>query len=68
MLSTVVYYLTMDFQQIIEDLRAANYSDAHIAQLCGCTRQYIGKVGRGDTSKVGFEIGQKLKHLHEALG
>ena len=56
-----------DFAEIIKDLRNASYTDAQIARLCGCTRQYIGKIGNGETNDIGFRIGQTLTKLHDAI-
>jgi len=55
------------FEQIIKDLREAGYTDVQIAKLCGCTNQYIGKIGRGKGKNVRYSIGHKLTKLHEAL-
>ena len=56
-----------DFAKIIKDLRAASYTDAQIARLCKCSRQYIGNIGKGTVQEVGYSIGRKLEKLHEAL-
>ena len=65
------YYRAMtteiDFQQIVKDLRASSYSDAQIAHLCNCTRQYVHQIHKGDIKEVGFRIGQRLVKLHEAI-
>ena len=55
------------FEQIVKDLRAASYTDTQIAKLCGCTKQYIGKIGKGEAGNVSYSIGRKLTRLHEAL-
>lgn len=56
-----------DFQKIINDLHEARYSDAHLAELCGCTRQYIRGLRIGKNKSPRYAIGQKLVSLHEAL-
>jgi len=58
---------TDNFEQKINDLRAAGYTDALLAKLCGCSRQYIGKIRRGKVGSVGHRYGAKLTKLHEAL-
>ena len=55
------------FQKIVIDLRAAEFSDIQIAKVCGCSRQYIWKIGKGDINEPGFRIGRKLEKLHEAI-
>lgn len=59
--------MKISFQQAIKDLRAASYTDTQIAKLCGCTKQHIGGIGRGEVKEVGYSIGRKLTKLHEAL-
>lgn len=56
-----------DFQKITQDLREAGYTDALLARLCGCSRQYIGKIRRGKVGSVSHYIGSKLTALHGAL-
>lgn len=59
--------MDQDFQEIIKELRAASYTDAQMARLCNCTRQYIGSIGKGEIKEVGFRIGQRLVKLHEGI-
>jgi len=56
-----------DFQEIINDLRSADYSDADLAELCGCTRQYIYALRVGEKKTPRYALGQTLVELHEAL-
>ena len=58
---------TVNFEKIVNDLRDAGYSDVHMARLCGCSKQYIGKIKRGQVGKVSHHIGLVLTKLHEAL-
>jgi len=55
------------FKEIVSELRAAEYTDAQLARLCNCTRQHIGKIGKGTTIDPGFRIGARLTKLHEAI-
>lgn len=68
-MTSVVYSAPMEknFEKIVMDLRAAGYNDVQIAEKAGCSKQYIGKIGRGEIGRVGFQIGIKLAELHEAL-
>ena len=55
------------FKEIVVALRKASYTDAQLARLCGCSRQYIGNIGKGNAKMIGFTIGRKLEKLYEAL-
>jgi len=57
-----------DFAQIIDALRASGYTDALIANICGCSRQYIWQIRTGKVSGVvRHSIGKKLEGLNEVL-
>ena len=58
---------TVNFEKIVNDLRDAGYSDVHLAKLCDCSKQYIGKIKRGLVRNVRHSIGSILIKLHEAL-
>ncbi len=59
--------MDITFSECIKDLREAGFKDTHIARLCNCTSQHIGKLGKGDVKEAGFRIGRRLEKLHESI-
>ena len=56
----------INFRKIIRELKRAEYSDALLAHECDCSQTYIARLAKGD-SRPGYDIGEKLIELHEAL-
>ena len=55
-----------DFQQIIAELKDAGLSYASMARIAGTTRQNIHYLSTGKTKSPGYDVGAKLKKMHEA--
>lgn len=54
----------MDWTQIISELKGAGFSQARIAEKCGCGQATISELAIGRTKDPQHSLGQKLLALH----
>jgi transcriptional regulator with XRE-family HTH domain len=54
----------MDWTQIISELKGAGFSQARIAEKCGCGQATISELAMGRTKDPQHSLGQKLLDLH----
>ena len=58
---------SMNWPQLIQDLRTADMTQAQIAAFVGVNQSSISDLARGLTKKPSFEIGDKLQTLHKRV-
>jgi transcriptional regulator with XRE-family HTH domain len=59
----------MDWKTLIAELTdrsKGGFTQAALAEKCGCGQSTISEIGRGIITSPNFELGQKLVALHAA--
>jgi len=55
------------FSQLVKSLRERGFSDAHLAELCGCKRQTIYYIRTGKTEMPRYDVARQLEKLSESI-
>jgi predicted XRE-type DNA-binding protein len=57
----------MNWPELLQDLRAADMTQAQIAAFVGVNQSSISDLARGLTKRPSFEIGERLSKLHKRV-
>lgn len=57
----------LQFSAMIEGLCAAGMTNAEIARRVGCSRQQIWRIESGYSRRPSYELGSRLKELHQKV-
>jgi hypothetical protein len=53
----------MDWKNLIAELKAHKFTEAQIAEACGCAQSTINALGNGVAKTTRYEIGSSLEAL-----
>jgi transcriptional regulator with XRE-family HTH domain len=56
--------MPMDWKKLLQELKAAGWSQAMIAERCKVGQATVSELARGVTVEPGFTFGDALRNLH----